>query len=143
MITAAKRPGLTGHPLGTTRVRYLGGRMPSRLCACGVLLRGGDARCADCLAKRQGVLARRGRTVDRGYDQEHRALRTQWKPQVDAGQVECHATTCLAPDRLIQPGSPWQLGHTPDRTGWTGPEHQRCGSSDGARRRHARDAATR
>lgn len=77
-----------------------------------------------------------GGTTDRGYGPEHRAERERWRPDVEAGQVTCHATTCLEPDRLIRPGQAWDLGHTTDRSGWTGPEHRRCNRADGGRRRH-------
>jgi hypothetical protein len=73
-------------------------------------------------------------TAQRGYGAEHRQLREQWKPYVDAGQVACFAPRCVKPTRWIIPGTPWVLGHTPDRTGWTGPEHQACGCADGGRR---------
>ena len=76
----------------------------------------------------------RGTTKQRGYSGQHPKLRAKWKPLVDAGQVSCHASICLMPTRWIPPGSSWHLGHTPDRTGWTGPEHERCNEADGARR---------
>ena len=75
-----------------------------------------------------------GTTTQRGYGSQHQKLRAQWKPIVDAGQAWCHATTCLKADRRIQPGTPWHLGHTEDRSSWTGPEHEQCNESDGARR---------
>jgi hypothetical protein len=74
----------------------------------------------------------------RGYGPPHRKLRAQWAPRVAAGHVACHAAICLevrdGRSRMIAPGTPWHLGHTPDRSGWTGPEHERCGAADGARR---------
>jgi hypothetical protein len=80
----------------------------------------------------------RGKTADRGYGSPHQKLRDQWKPAVEAGQVTCRAAICLevrdGRSRMIAPGTPWHLGHTADRSGWTGPEHQRCGAADGARR---------
>ncbi len=75
-----------------------------------------------------------GTTAQRGYGTPHRKLRARWKPVVDAGHGICHAAICLMPTRHITPGTPWHLGHTPDRTAWTGPEHERCNESDGARR---------
>jgi hypothetical protein len=79
-----------------------------------------------------------GTTPERGYGYDHQKLRNRWKPKVETGQVRCHAMVCLevrdGRSRLIAPGAPWHLGHTPDRTGWTGPEHERCGAADGARR---------
>ena len=82
-----------------------------------------------------------GTTSERGYGSPHQKLRARWKPLVDAGQVQCHAVLCLeerdGKSRWIIPGTPWHLGHTEDRSGWTGPEHERCGAADGARRGNA------
>src|ERR1700722_10763209 len=66
----------------------------------------------------------------RGYGYPHARLRAWWKPQVEAGLVQCHAVVCLEPGRWIKPGSEWHLGHTPDRTAWTGPEHAKCNLSE-------------
>ena len=80
-----------------------------------------------------------GSTTERGYGAEHRAERERWRPTVEAGQAMCHATRCLieedAGTRSIQPTAKWDLGHTPDRSAWTGPEHERCNRADGGRRR--------
>lgn len=70
----------------------------------------------------------------RGYGWLHIKLRRQWVPLVNAGGVRCHAIICIKPNRLITPGSDWHLGHTADRTAWTGPEHAACNLADGARR---------
>lgn len=78
---------------------------------------------------------RRGTTTERGYGREHQKVRASWSPLVDAGMVQCHAVICVMPTRWIEPGSKWHLGHTADRSGWTGPEHQRCNTADGGRRR--------
>jgi len=57
-----------------------------------------------------------------GYD--HRKLRRQWQPRVDAGNVVCAHPRCGLP---ILEGEPWDLGHDPvDRTRWLGPMHRRC-----------------
>jgi hypothetical protein len=74
------------------------------------------------------------KTAARGYGGRHQQLREQWQPKVDAGLVDCHATVCLEVGRRIEPGSDWDLGHTPDRTAYTGPEHPRCNRSEGGRR---------
>lgn len=68
----------------------------------------------------------------RGYGYPHARLRAWWKPQVEAGLVQCHAVVCLEPSRWIKPGSEWHLGHTPARTAWTGPEHAKCNLSEAA-----------
>jgi hypothetical protein len=82
----------------------------------------------------------------RGYDSKHSRVRDTWLPTIAAGHGHCHATTCLEPTRWIQPGTAWDMGHTPDRTTWTGPEHRRCnrsagGKSRGKKRRLALTAA--
>jgi len=83
-------------------------------------------------------MPRNGSREERGYGRQHRLLRAWWTPHVDAGEVECHAVICLweldGYSRWIEPGTPWHLGHTPDRSDWTGPEHERCNTSEGARR---------
>lgn len=82
------------------------------------------------------------RTNDqRGYGKEHRALRAEWAPHVAAGTVACHAIVCVMPERAIKPGTEWHLGHTADRSAWTGPEHAKCNLRDGAVRQ--RTASTR
>lgn len=82
-------------------------------------------------------------TTARGYGTEHQAKRAEWQPLVDAGHVNCHADLCLMLDRWIAPGTPWDLGHNPDRTIWTGPEHRRCNRSEGARRGNQTRGTTR
>jgi hypothetical protein len=78
----------------------------------------------------------RGTRQQRGYDAEHDRLRAWWKPKVEAGLVDCHAITCLLPHPRIWPGMDWDLGHTPDRTAWTGPEHATCNRSAGGKAAH-------
>jgi hypothetical protein len=63
----------------------------------------------------------RGTRIERGYGQEHRAERARWAESVALGGVAC--ARCGA---LILPGEAWDLGHSDDRTRWTGPEHARC-----------------
>lgn len=87
-----------------------------------------------------------GTSAERGYGYQHQAKRREWKPKVDAGQVDCHAVVCLEErdgyGRWIQPGTRWHLGHTPDRSRWTGPEHERCNTSEGATRGNAQRGRT-
>lgn len=71
------------------------------------------------------------------YGGLHQAEKRKWIPVIQAGQGWCHAIRCLEPSRHIPPGTPlsmWHLGHTPDGTTWTGPEHRRCNCSEGATR---------
>ncbi len=58
---------------------------------------------------------------ERGYTSSHQRLRAQFKPLVQTGQMVC--PRCHNP---ILPGQAWDLGHTGDRAGWTGPEHALC-----------------
>lgn len=78
----------------------------------------------------------RGTRQQRGYDAEHDRLRRRWKPKVDACSVHCHAVVCIEVARLILPGQAWDLGHTADRTAWTGPEHATCNRSAGGKAAH-------
>ncbi len=67
-------------------------------------------------------------TSQRGYDAGHQAERERLRPEVEAGLHDC--ARCRG---WIEPGTPWDLGHTDDRTGWTGPEHASCNRSAGGR----------
>jgi hypothetical protein len=55
------------------------------------------------------------------YDAEHYRLRKQWEPEVDAGIVGCARCGIV-----IEPGTPWDLDHTDDRSGYLGPSHASC-----------------
>jgi hypothetical protein len=80
---------------------------------------------ADPVCLGTGVLAMsspKRSTTDRGYDGRHKRERARWKPKVERGEIDC--ARCGEP---IQPDEPWDLGHTDDRTGWTGPEHRQEG----------------
>lgn len=73
-----------------------------------------------------------GGSTARGYGSKHRAERARWLPTVKRGETEC-SRCCY----LIEPDEPWDLGHSDDRTTWTGPEHRDCNRADGARKRNA------
>lgn len=73
----------------------------------------------------------RGSRQARGYDAEHDRLRAKWEPKVRTGLVPC--ARCR---RYIAQGEPWDLGHTDDRTAWTGPEHMTCNRSAGGKAAH-------
>jgi hypothetical protein len=75
-----------------------------------------------------------GATTARGYGADHQRLRAEWDAYVQAGDAYCHAAICLQETRWIEPGTPWDLGHTPDRQAYTGPEHPKCNRTEGARR---------
>lgn len=74
----------------------------------------------------------RGTRQQRGYNAEHDRLRRKLAPLVARGQARC--ARCGEP---ISPTEPWDLGHTEDRTAWTGPEHaNRCNRAAGGRAAH-------
>lgn len=106
-----------------------------RVCSepgCPELTAGG--RCPDHRAQQE---RRRGTRQQRGYTNEHDRLRARWKPKVEACTVHCHAIVCIEHVRLILPGQAWDLGHTADRTAWTGPEHATCNRSAGGKAAHS------
>ena len=76
---------------------------------------------------------RRGTRQQRGYDAAHDRLRADWVPRVATGRV-----TCARCGNRIHPGTPWDLGHTDDRTAYTGPEHAACNRSAGGKSAHHR-----
>lgn len=70
---------------------------------------------------------KRESTTQRGYGSAHRRERAKWADlMAEQGYLECHALACLMHTRSIGPHEPWDLGHTLDRSGWTGPEHRHC-----------------
>jgi hypothetical protein len=71
----------------------------------------------------------KSKTAQRGYGAHHQQVRRTWAPRVATGHIDCYR--CGHP---IQPGTPWDLGHTTDRTDHTGPEHRHCNRSEGATR---------
>jgi len=95
--------------------------------ACGRL--GG---CGCRAARRQAADAVRGTPAQRGYGGAHRIERARLAVLVAQGGVSC--ARCGEP---IGTNEPWDLGHTDDRTSWTGAEHASCNRADGARKRNA------
>jgi hypothetical protein len=77
-------------------------------------------------------MPRNGNTTARGYGAQHQSKREKLAPTVATGTI-----TCARCGLLIAPGQPWDLGHTDDRTSWTGPEHRRCNRVDGTRKTNA------
>lgn len=81
---------------------------------------------------RSGSTSARGYGWSTGAGPGHQQIRKTWEPRVDSGQVECHANPCWMSDSYIQPGTPWDLGHSDCRTYWTGPEHRHCNRRNAA-----------
>jgi len=65
----------------------------------------------------------------RGYGRAHRRMRLLVAPFVRSGRAVCGR--CGLP---ISPGSDWDLGHTEDRSAYSGPEHAACNRAAGARK---------
>ena len=79
-------------------------------------------------------------TNDRGYDSRHQSERANWQRRLDRGeQIRCccNRDECSKHDgrcsTIITATSSWDLGHTDDRTAWTGPECIPCNRSAGGR----------
>ena len=84
----------------------------------------GSATIAAPRRSREAADARgnRQRQVARGYTGKHAVLRKRWTPRVAAGGVACGRCGLL-----IQPGTPWDLGHPDDdKRREPTPWHQRC-----------------
>lgn len=110
-------------------------------------------------------MTRRGDREANGYGNQHKKLRARWALKLKrAGSLPCarcgfpifsswplnppaiHAPACpQRPSCQGQCWSTWDLGHTDDRTAYTGPEHASCNRAAGARnsnRPRARPAST-
>jgi len=77
-----------------------------------------SGRCPDCRRRRWRS---QPTSTQRGYDQDHRALREHYRVLVEAGMAEC--SRCHEP---IAAGEDFDLDHTEDRTGYLGPSHVAC-----------------
>ena len=111
---------------------------------CRELTRDPSGRCDRCRSIHESARNRRqdlerGSSTERGYGREHRKLRDEWKPRVEAGEVHCARPGC---GKLIEPGSAWDLGHNPDRS-YRGPEHRTCNRATRGERRKPVDRAPR
>lgn len=95
---------------------------------CPALIPAGRSRCPDHTRQHDRA---RGTRQQRGYDATYDRERRRWEPRVARGLVDC--TRC---GQRIQPGQPWDLGHSDDRTRITGPEHRACNRSAAGRAAH-------
>lgn len=66
-------------------------------------------------------------TAARGYGPAHQRLREQWRPRVEALEVDCwRCGNLIVPDYAVR-GDGWDLGHDDeDRETYRGPEHSEC-----------------
>ncbi len=87
-------------------------------------------KCQACASSSERA---RGTPQQRGYTPQHQQLRRRWAVRVRHGGVLC--ARCAQP---IAPGTAWDLGHTDDRTAWTGPEHAACNRAAGGRSAHGK-----
>jgi hypothetical protein len=84
-----------------------------------------------CVTHARKVEQERGTRQERGYGPDHQAARRWWTAEIAAGRGWC--ARCRQP---IPPGTPFDLGHTDDRTGWTGAECVTCNRSAGGQAAH-------
>ncbi|HEV2778835.1 MAG TPA: hypothetical protein VGX25_05485 [Actinophytocola sp.] len=73
-----------------------------------------------------------GQTTARGYGWSHQQERERWRPEVEAGRVDCWRCA-----ERIHTWQPWDLGHDdddPTKRTYKGPEHRRCNRAAGARK---------
>ena len=99
--------------------------MAKRPCLdCGML--SAKARCPRCESQRN---RERGSSTARGYDRQHEQRREQWRPEVEAGLVDCWRCK-----QRIEAGEPWHLGHDDhDRSIYRGPECVDCNCATSGR----------
>lgn len=71
----------------------------------------------------------RASTVSRGYGEAHKRERKRWEQRLAGGDI----VPCARCGKPIRHGDTWDLGHTDDRTSWTGPECVSCNRSAGAK----------
>lgn len=98
-------------------------RCPARRCP--ALIPSNARYCSAHLAEYE---ERRGTSAQRGYDHRHRRARARQAERVALGIVQC--ARC---GKIILPNEPWDLGHTDDRHGYLGAEHQYCNRAAGGR----------
>jgi hypothetical protein len=75
--------------------------------------------------------APRQSTAARGYGNHHQQHRAQWRPYVDALQVNCARCGKLIVPDPMQAGDGWDLDHDDERRTYLGPSHASCNRSAG------------
>lgn len=112
--------------------------MAGRRCprpSCPRIITDGSRYCPDHAREYE---AKRGSTTARGYGSAHQRLRAAWVARMARGEV-VHCARCGV---RLTAGTPFDLGHTEDRTGYTGPEHATCNRSEGGTRGNAASQAS-
>lgn len=107
-------------------------------------LRLGSTTCPDPTDPMATTRTTRKRTLTNGYGQDHKAERQRIQERLDHGAlIQCACTRRDCPHHdghcpvIVQADQPWDLGHTDDRTGWTGLECIPCNRSAGGRNSRA------
>ena len=79
-------------------------------------------------------MARRS-TTERGYGAAHKREKARWARILKAEGALLCATAGKHKDcpQVIRDGDQWDLGHTPDRTAYLGPQCIPCNRGDGGR----------
>jgi hypothetical protein len=101
--------------------------MPMRRCAwanCPQLVPLGTRYCKQHIAANE---RRRGSATRRGYGKAHQMERARWQHLLAQGAQP----VCKRCGQIVKPDQAWDLGHSDDRTRWTGPEHAHCNRSAG------------
>ena len=99
---------------------------------CPKLIPAGSRRCPTCARAHDQA---RGTPAQRGYGTAHRQLRARYAARIAQGET----FTCAKCGQPVNHGMTWHLGHTDDRTGYTGPEHELCNLADAGQRAGRRD----
>lgn len=105
--------------------------MAGKVCrtnGCPTILTDGNTRCPQHQSAHD---KRRGTTTQRGYGAQHKALRNHYAHILTTTALPC--ARCGEP---IQPGEPFDLGHTDDRNDYLGPEHATCNRRAGGKSAH-------
>ena len=93
--------------------------------SCGTLAHG--SRCPPCQRLRNRV---RGTTTQRGYSSDHQRRRAQLLATYSYSDPCAKCGQPLGSNAALL-----DLGHTADRTGWTGLEHRSCNRATARRQR--------